>query len=79
MTIHKLKLLFCVFVFSVFPQVTFGQPPAFLDQVFDFEDLSLAGFANGLAAGPFVVADANGNNALQVVTSGSAGGPGAPH
>ena len=59
------------------PQATFGQSPAFLDQVFDFEDLSVAGFANGAAAGPFVVADANGNNALQVVTNGAPGGSGA--
>ena len=77
MTIDKLKLLFCVVVFSVLPQTTFGQAVPFLDQVFDFEDLSLAGFANGAAVGPFVVADANGNNALQVVTSGAPGGAGA--
>jgi len=76
MSVHKLKPLFCAIVFLAMPLTASGQAPAFIDQVFDFEDLSTAGFTNGGAAGPFVVADANGNNALQLQTSGAAGGAG---
>jgi len=76
MTVHKLIPLFCVLLFSALPMTSFGQAPSFLDQVIDFEDLSTAGFNNGGAAGPFVVADASGNNALQLLTTGALGGPG---
>jgi len=76
MSAYKLKPLFCALVFLAMPLTAFGQAPSFLNQVFDFEDLSTAGFNNGGAAGPFVVPDANGNNVLEIQTSGAANGPG---
>ena len=73
----KLNLLFCVLFFSALPSNSFGQtPPPFIDQVVDFEDLNLSGFVNGGAPGPFVTADATGNNALEITTNGAPGGGG---
>lgn len=75
MSVRKLNLLLCVIAFSVLPQITFGQSLV-VDQVIDFEDLSLNGFINGAAPGPFVTADATGNNALEIVTNGNPAGGG---
>jgi len=75
MTVLQLKPLLCVLVFLAMPLTSFGQTIPFLDQTFDFEDLSTAGFTSGIE-GPVVVTDSIGNNVLQLQTSGAPSGAG---
>jgi len=75
MTVPQLKPLLCVLVFLAMPLTSFGQTIPFLDQTFDFEDLSTAGFTSGIE-GPVVVTDSIGNNVLQLQTSGAPSGAG---